>query len=209
MQNDTYPANTADPNLVTSGSPAGSPISTPWAREPAPPRPTSWPRSSRATSASTPPRSTNLSAALNYTIDERDVSINQCSAWSLRRTRTRSVAARTARERSTAVYVVPQEWLKQKVDGSSRLPILPQSNTKLTLGYKFDDIDRSNAQVGPSETSNATVGLSSMLNSAVQGRITYDYIDRSGVELLGAVGDARGQHRRSTPRPPAPGTRRP
>ena len=82
---------------------------------------------------------------------------------------------------STRVYVVPQEWLKQKVGGQIDYRLWPKYNVNLTAGYSFYDISRSNAQVGSSQTNNATVGLSSMLNSALMGRITYDYVDRSGV----------------------------
>ncbi len=94
-------------------------------------------------------------------------------------------------------YVVPQEWLKQKVNLDVDYKILPQSNTKLTLGYEFDDIDRSNAQVGHSDTNTGTVGLSSMLGSAFMGRITGQLRRpqrRAG--LLGAVAKSDHRHQR-------------
>jgi hypothetical protein len=180
MQNDTYPANTADPFLATSGFGGFSNLNA----------------SNQGTSTTSPnimaqvvqggvaltsAPIANLSTRLFYNLDERDVSMNQCNVSGNPACAVYIGGSSPDANASTRVYVVPQEWLKQKVGGQIDYHLWPQYNVNLTAGYNFLDISRSNAQVGSSQTSNATVGLSSMLNSAIMGRITYDYIDRSGV----------------------------
>jgi hypothetical protein len=78
-------------------------------------------------------------------------------------------------------YVVPQEWLKQKVKGELDYKILPATNTKLYATYQFDDTVRSNAQVGHSDTETVSVGVSSALGPVFSGRTFYTFADRSGV----------------------------
>ena len=76
---------------------------------------------------------------------------------------------------------MPQEWLKQKVNLDADYRILPQSNTRVFANYEFDDTDRSNAQVGHSWTDTGTLGVSSMLASNLQGRVSGTLGERSGV----------------------------
>jgi len=77
-------------------------------------------------------------------------------------------------------FVVPQDWLKQNggIEGTYRL--IPDYDTKLTVGYVFNSTQRSNAQVGHSWTNDASVALSSTIGPQADGRLTFDYIDRSG-----------------------------
>ncbi len=174
-QNDTYPANTGDP--LVAGTPGGQ---------------IGLNALGQGTSATSPniiaqvyqgnvgissnPIS-GLNASAKYSIDGRNVSIDQVGGV---------LGSGSGADSSTGVlgiegYVVPQEWLKQKVNLDADYRILPQSDTKLTLGYQYDDIDRSNAQVGHSSTNTLTAGLSSMMGSAFMGRINYTYADRTGV----------------------------
>ncbi len=172
-QNDAYPANTGDPSF--GGFPGGF---------------TGLNALGQGTSATSPNIiaqvyqgnvgiSTNpvsgLHASAKYSIDGRNVSIDQVGGV---------YGAGTGMDSAEAAnyaYVVPQQWLKQKVNLDVDYKILPQSDTKLTLGYQFDDIDRSNAQVGQSDTNTVTVGLNSMMGSAFMGRINYQFSDRTGV----------------------------
>lgn len=80
----------------------------------------------------------------------------------------------------TYSYVVPQNWFKQYLGGEAGYTILPRSNTQLTVGYRLDMIDRSNAQVGHSTTNTGSVALSSAIGEKADGRLSFDYADRSG-----------------------------
>jgi MtrB/PioB family decaheme-associated outer membrane protein len=180
MQDDTYPANTLDPYLPVSGFGGLSNLNSSF-------------QGTRSTSpgimaqvvqggvALTSAPIHNFSARLYYNIDERDVSMNQCNVSGNKACAVWGGGPQPDASANTATYVVPQEWLKQKIGGQITYHLWPEHNTNLTAGYSFYDISRSNAQVGSSQTSDVTVGLSSMMTSVLMGRITYDYIDRSGV----------------------------
>lgn len=107
-----------------------------------------------------------------YGIDGRDVSLNQYKVI--------GSGSGSDSSLSGTYYVVPQEWFKQNAGAEVGYRLLPESNTRVTVGYRMDAIDRSNAQVGHSWTNTATVGLSSNLGPQVNGSISFDYIDRSG-----------------------------
>ncbi len=130
---------------------------------------------------------TGFNASAKYSVDSRDVSIanfgNACGGNCVygSGSGSDSTFTSTTNPQGIAGYVVPQEWLKQKVNLDADYKILPASNTKLTVAWEYDDIDRSNAQVGHSDTNIGTVGLSSMFGSSFMGRITGSYGDRSGV----------------------------
>jgi MtrB/PioB family decaheme-associated outer membrane protein len=172
-QNDTYPANTGDPSF--GGFPGGF---------------TGLNALGQGTSATSPNIiaqvyqgnvgiSTNpvsgLHASAKYSIDGRNVSIDQVGGVY------GAGEGMDGAEAANYAYVVPQEWLKQKVNLNADYLILPQSGTKLVVGYQFDDVDRSNAQVGHSDTNTVTVGLHSMMGAAFQGQVNYQFADRTGV----------------------------
>ena len=180
MQDDTYPANTADPNLATSGFGGFSHLNG-FDQGTSSTTPNIMAQVVQGGVALTSAPIPNLSSRLYYNIDERDVSMNQCNVSGNQTCAVWGGGASPDSSANTATYVVPQEWLKQKIGGTVDYHLWSQTNTNLTAGYSFYDISRSNAQVGSSQTSDVNVGLSSMLNSVVMGRITYDYIDRSGV----------------------------
>jgi hypothetical protein len=130
---------------------------------------------------------TGLNASAKYSIDERNVQIanfgNACGGNCVygSGSGSDSTFVSATNPNGIAGYVVPQEWLKQKVNLDADYKILSASNTKVTFGYEYDDIDRTNAQVGHSDTNIGTIGLSSMFGSSFMGRITGSYGDRSGV----------------------------
>ncbi len=175
LQNNLFPPNTADPNLpfLNTLSAFG---------------PGNLNALGQGTSATSPNISAqiyhanvginsseihNLTASAKYSVDGRDVSIDQYKVW--------GGGAANDTGATSATYVVPQEWLKQKVDGELDYRIWAPSDTRATLAYQFYDIDRSNAQVGSSTTNTVTAGLNSTLGSNVIGHINYQYADRSGV----------------------------
>jgi len=172
-QNDTYPANTGDPaiggfpggfaglNGLGQGTSATSPNIIAQVYQ-------------GNVGVSTNPVS-GLHASAKYSIDGRNVSIDQAGGVY------GSGSSADSAEAANYAYVVPQEWLKQKVNLNADYLILPQSGTKLVVGYQFDDVDRSNAQVGHSNTNTATIGLHSMMGAAFQGQINYQFADRTGV----------------------------
>ena len=114
-----------------------------------------------------------LDAHVFASFDGRDVSLNQYKVY--------IGGSSPDGNATTAVYVVPQHWMKDKFGGEVSYKILPQSDTTLTLGYRYDYIDRSNAQVGHSNTSTVSVDLSSKIGSDITARLSYEYADRSGV----------------------------
>jgi hypothetical protein len=58
--------------------------------------------------------------------------------------------------------------------------VLPEYDTKVTVGYRADSVDRSNAQVGRSWTNTGTVAVMSAFGSQINGKLSFDYLNRSG-----------------------------
>ncbi len=77
-------------------------------------------------------------------------------------------------------FVVPQDWLKQNAGFEVGYRVLPEYDTKVTVGYRLDSVDRSNAQVGRSWTNTGSIALMSAFGSQVNGKLSFDYVDRSG-----------------------------
>ncbi|MGA2089829.1 MAG: MtrB/PioB family outer membrane beta-barrel protein [Stellaceae bacterium] len=118
----------------------------------------------------------NTDASAFYGFDGRFVTMNQYKVWSGGTGGSSDSAAFTS-----ALYALPQDWLKQNAGGEVGYRIIPQYDTKLTLGYRFDMVDRSNAQVGKSTTNAGTVALSSRLGPQVNSSLSYTHGERSGV----------------------------
>ena len=108
-----------------------------------------------------------------YGFDGRSVSLNQFSVA------TGGHAPDTVGS-LTYSYVVPQDWFKQYLGAEVGYRIIPEYNTKVTVGYRLDIISRSNAQVGHSSTNTGSVALSSEFGPKVDGRLSFDYASRSG-----------------------------
>jgi MtrB/PioB family decaheme-associated outer membrane protein len=115
----------------------------------------------------------NLEANAYYGFDGRWVSLNQHDVFG------NTSGGDSAFTSSNSV--IPQEWFKQNVGVQVGYRIMPQYNTKLTAGYRFDAVNRSNAQVGTSTTNTEWIALSSAVGPQVYGRLSYEHGDRSGV----------------------------
>jgi hypothetical protein len=177
LQNDTFAPNTADPgganltganltglNSALQGTTAGSPDM----------MATVYQVKASASSRPLP----NVDTRFYYGVDGRSVSLNQYNVFT---GGTGGAAADTTPGGATNFdTVVPQDWLKQNAGGDVGYMILPESETKVTVGYRFDKIDRSNAQAGHSSTSTGTIGVMSQITSQVDGKLTFAYADRTG-----------------------------
>ena len=182
LQNSTFPANSADPNLssalgnptyawfknlngLNQGTSATSPDAVAWVYQ--------------GNITVTSKLATDLDGRASYSFDGRNVHLNQYQVWI-----GGSSPDATA---NTAVYVVPQNWFKQTATVEVGYRLLPASNTKLTVNYSFNDTNRTNAQVEHSTTNSESVQLSSMLGPDIMGRITYQHGDRSGSLVYGTA----------------------
>jgi MtrB/PioB family decaheme-associated outer membrane protein len=116
----------------------------------------------------------NLDANAYYGYDRRIVRENQYKVFT-GNTGGESDAAFTGTS-----FVVPQQWLKQDAGFDVGYRIDPKSNTKLTVAYRYDDLERSNAQVGSSNTNTESVTLTSTMGALVYGRLSYEHAERSG-----------------------------
>ena len=106
-----------------------------------------------------------------YGIDGRSVSLNQNKV-----NVGGTGGASTDSNASGVAFVVPQDWLKQNAGAEVGYRILPEYDTRLTVGYRLDDVDRSNAQVGHSWTNTGSVAVTSDLGPQVNGKLSFDYI---------------------------------
>ncbi len=170
-QDDTFAPNTADPNplgapglgnlnAALQGTTANSPNITA----------TVYQVNVRTFSYPTP----DLDINAEYGVDGRNVNLNQYKVF---------VGAEGGASNANFngfAFVVPVEWLKQNGGGDVQYRILPQSDTKVRVGYHFKITDRSNAQVGHSFTNIASAAVLSRLGLLGNGSLTFDYTDRSG-----------------------------
>jgi len=182
LQNSVFPANSADPsisstlgtptynwfknlNAMNQGTSATSPNASAWIYQ-----------GNIAVTSSLAPE---VDARASYSFDGRSVDINQYKVWI-----GGSSPDATA---NTAVYVVPQSWFKQTASLEVGYRIVPESNTKLTFDYSFNNINRTNAQVEHSITNTESLQLSSMLGADMLGRLTYEHSDRNGSLIYGTA----------------------
>ncbi len=168
MQDDTFPANTGDPG-ITSSSLGGHLNSLLQGTNGNSLNATATVYQGNMTVSSH--LLTDLDAHISAGFEGRNVSLNQYKVY--------YGGSSADGNQSTAVYVVPQEWLKEKTAADLSYRILPKSDTKITLGYKFDFVDRSNAQVGRSDTNTGSIALSSKLGSDATGKVSYEHTNRS------------------------------
>lgn len=182
LQNDTFPANSANPNLSST---LGNPTFT-WFQN--------LNSRNQGTSANSPHAralvyqgnfsidsnlTENLEGRLSYSFDGRHVRLNQFKVW-LGGSGADATANRFA-------FVVPQNWFKQTAKVEATYHLRRASNTKLRVEYSYKDIDRTNAQVEHSITHGGSVQLSSMLGKSIMGRLTYEHADRSGRLVYGTA----------------------
>jgi MtrB/PioB family decaheme-associated outer membrane protein len=113
-----------------------------------------------------------------YMLDGRDVDTSSYAIWGAPRPESTFGAFPYS-------FSVPQSWLKQNASLEAGYRLLSASNTKLTLGYAFDKINRSVAQVGQSNESTISAKLSSAPLAGLKGLLAYDHAVRSAtVNLL-------------------------
>jgi outer membrane protein OmpA-like peptidoglycan-associated protein len=112
-----------------------------------------------------------------YGVDGRSVNLNQYKVNTIG-----SPGGETADTglAPTYTFVVPQDWLKQNAGAEATYNLIPAYSTKLSLGYRLDITDRSNAQVGHSSTNTGSVAVMSNLGPQLNGRLSFDYIGRTG-----------------------------
>lgn len=182
LQDDTFPANSANPNLSsTLGNPTytwfnnlnsqnqGTVNNSPDARA-------FVYQGNIAIDSSLTDR---LDGRLSYVFDGREVDIDEFKVW-LGGGSADATANRFA-------YVVPQEWYKQTAKVEATYHIRRASSTKLRAEYSWQDIHRTNAQVENSTTHTGMVQLSSMIGKSLMGRLTYEHADRSGRLIYGTA----------------------
>ena len=116
----------------------------------------------------------NMDVNAYYGYDRRLVSLNQYQVF------TGTTGGSGDTTFTGFSFVVPQEWLKQNAGVDMGYRLDAKSNTKLTVAYRYDDVSRSNAQVGSSNTNTETVTLSSAMGPLAFGRLSYEHADRSG-----------------------------
>ncbi len=109
-----------------------------------------------------------------YGYDRRLVSLNQYQVF------TGNTGGGGDTNFTSSSFVVPQEWLKQNAGFDAGYRFDPKTNTKLTFAYRYDDIERSNAQVGSSSSNTESLTLLSTLGTLVYGRLVYEHAERSG-----------------------------
>lgn len=122
---------------------------------------------------------THLTGRATYSIDGRDVHLNQYQVW--------IGGTSPDAQANTAVYVVPQSWVKQNAGAELDYLILPESSTKVTASYTFNNTNRTNAQVTHSETHSFGLNVSSMIGKSILARVSYAHDNRSGVLHYGTA----------------------
>lgn len=110
-----------------------------------------------------------------YGFDGRTVSINQYQVF------TGGTGGSSDSALNGVSYVVPQDWFKQNAGVEAGYRLFQASETKLTAGYRFDDVNRTNAQVNHSTTNTETVAVNTAIGTQIFGRLTYEHADRSAI----------------------------
>jgi hypothetical protein len=119
----------------------------------------------------------HLEGRLVYSLDGRDVSVSQYQVW--------MGAASIDAQANSAFYVVPQGWVKQNGTAELTYLVLPESSTKITASYTFNNTTRTNAQVTHSQTNTLDVNVTSMIGTAVLARLSFEHGNRAGTLLYG------------------------
>ncbi len=115
----------------------------------------------------------NLDLTANYRLDGRDASTPVYTVAGFHGTD----GAISANASSS----FPQSWLKQNAAVEAGYRLLPSSNTKVTVGYAYDNVDRSIAQVGHSNSSTLSAKISSSPLMDLSGSAAYEHGNRSAV----------------------------
>ena len=115
----------------------------------------------------------NTSLRAYYGIDGRHVSLNQYQVY---------IGGQTLDSRLTgSAYVIPQNWVKQHAGINLGYLLIPQYNTRLTIGYRYQHTGRSDAQVGQSSTDTTSLQVTTSLGAKAFARLSFVHADRNGV----------------------------
>ena len=117
---------------------------------------------------------TDVNTRVYYGLDGRDVSLNQYQV------NVGGTGGSSDSSLAGTAFVVPQDWFKQNAGVEMGYRFLPEYESRVVVGYRFDAIDRSNAQVGHSSTNTASIALSSEFGPKVDGKLSFEYADRTG-----------------------------
>ena len=182
LQNDTFPANSADPNLSnTLGNPTfhwfdnlnaqnqGTTANSPHDRA----------LIYQGNIALDSRLTEGIDGRVSYSFDGRHVHLNQFRVW--------IGGPSPDATANTAVFVVPQNWFRQTAKVELTYHLRRASNTKLLLNYSYNQTHRANAQVANARTNTGSAQLSSMLGKSLMGRLTYEHADRSGKIIYGTA----------------------
>ncbi|GAA0546245.1 hypothetical protein FHS83_000730 [Rhizomicrobium palustre] len=113
----------------------------------------------------------HLEGKINYSLDGRDVRVSEFKVWN---------SGNPDQNNNRADYVVPQNWVKQTGTAELSYLILPESSTRVTASYAFNNTNRTNAQVEHSETNSFDLNISSMLGKDILTRLSYGHSNRAG-----------------------------
>jgi len=116
-----------------------------------------------------------VDANVFYGLDGRLVTLNQNQVY------TGGTGGSSDTSFTSSNFVVPQNWFKQNTGAELGYRLIPEDNTRITVGYRYDVVDRSNAQVGRSHTDTETAAISSSIGPQIDGRLSYQHAERSGV----------------------------
>lgn len=113
----------------------------------------------------------NATLRAYYGLDGRHVTLNQYLVYT---------GGFSDGSLSGEAYVIPQNWVKQKAGLKLGYLLVPRSNTRLTLGYRYLHTSRSDAEVGQSATTTMSLVLTTELGSKAFGRVAFEHADRTG-----------------------------
>jgi MtrB/PioB family decaheme-associated outer membrane protein len=114
----------------------------------------------------------NVDVKVAYSLDERDVDTSQYAIAGM------THGLELGNFMPGSAFSVPQGWTKQKFSAEAGYSFMPE--TKLTVGYTLNDVDRSVAQVGRNVESTGWAKLSEAVPSIhSNGYVMFSYSDRS------------------------------
>ena len=114
---------------------------------------------------------TDLDVKVNYSADIRDVDTSQYGIAGM------THGLELGNFIPNSAFSVPQGWTKQKLSAEAGYKILPE--TKLSLGYSLNEVDRSVAQVGRNVENVGWAKLAAALPSwHTNGYVMFTYSDR-------------------------------
>jgi MtrB/PioB family decaheme-associated outer membrane protein len=176
LQDSTFPANNADPNLSST---LGGPTYTWFANLNSLNQGTgnatsldgkAWVYQTNVSFSTE--LATHLDARIAYNLDARDVSTDVYKVY--------FGGASHESTASSIAYSVPQNWVKQTGTAELNYLIVPESSTKISATFAFNNTNRTNAQVEHSETNTIGLNVSSMIGKDILARVSWEHANRAG-----------------------------